>query len=91
MARKLFPDGDYYFEESGGAEYENGKVYHPALLHVTVTKARAWRLLREIMHDLEHLEGDVAGFTLVGAINRQDEGGNKIAMDGSESQEANGG
>jgi hypothetical protein len=85
----LFPDGDFTFIAGGGVTTdERGKAHWPALLRVAIPKDRAWQVVREILFDLEDrgasLGEGMVTFTLVGAIERHNDDGNVIPMDGGE-------
>jgi hypothetical protein len=83
----LFPDGDYTFKERSGATYDRGKVHYPALLRVELTERGAWLLVKRLINILDDPDGIQEGhivpeITFVGTIERQDEDGFAIKMDG---------
>lgn len=81
----LFPDGDYSFAVHGGEYHDDrGKVHWPALLRLVMDEREAWRVVQTLIAQLSDLDKrDVFDVALVGAIERVDENGNRVMIDGS--------
>jgi hypothetical protein len=92
MTDKLFPKGDYTFSEHANATRDTrGKVHYPALIRLELTEAGAWLILGELMQALKHGAFEdgraVRQITLVGDIQRCNEDGRPINMDGTVSND----
>jgi hypothetical protein len=89
MTTDIFPDGDYTFIQDGGSHYdERGKVHWPALLRVEMTERGAWLLMKQLLNILDDPNGVQDGrlapqITFVGTIERRNDDGNTINMDGT--------
>jgi hypothetical protein len=84
--RQLFPDGDFVFIDGGGEQNEAGKSYYPALLRLYMEPTKAWQIVFELLRQLEMGESIIDG-TFLGSIQRQNEEGNPLKMDGSKCDE----